>query len=120
MQYTTNSRKGAYSDIYSLGAVFYFALTGQKPMDATTRTIETMPEPQALVASIPNAANKTILKAMQLKPENRYQTVQEFMGDLLNMTPKKNTKIPKQKKKRKYFKIMIPMIIISIGLFFFL
>ena len=28
-QYSTSSKKGSYSDIYSLGATFYFALTGQ-------------------------------------------------------------------------------------------
>jgi len=87
-QYSSNSRKGSYSDIYSLGAVFYFALTGQKPMDATVRTMETMPEPKTLLPSIPNVANRTIMKAMQLNPENRYQKINEFMGDLLNIDNK--------------------------------
>jgi serine/threonine-protein kinase len=95
-QYTINSRKGTYSDIYSLGAVFYFTLTGQRPMDAATRTMEIMPEPQTLVPSIPTAAIRTILKAMQLKPEHRHQTVQEFMGDLLGgETIKDNSPAPR-------------------------
>ena len=84
-QYASNGRKGSYSDIYSLGAVFYFALTGQKPMDAATRTMETMPEPKTLLPSIPEEANRTIMKAMSLKPENRQQRVKEFMKDLLNL-----------------------------------
>jgi len=83
-QYSGNSKKGSYSDIYSLGATFYFALTGQKPMDAATRTMETMPEPQELAPDIPKEANKTILKAMSLKPEDRQQKIDEFMKDLLN------------------------------------
>jgi len=83
-QYSSNSRKGSYSDIYSLGATFYFALTGQKPMDATMRTMETMQEPKALLPSIPDEANRTIMKAMQLNPENRYQKINEFMEDLLH------------------------------------
>jgi len=81
-QYSANSKRGAYSDIYSLGAVFYFMLTGQKPMDATTRTMEAMPEPKKLAPEIPAAANRAILKAMELKPENRYQRVSEFVTDL--------------------------------------
>jgi len=85
-QYSSNSKKGSYSDIYSLGAVFYFALTGQKPMDAATRTMDTMPEPKSLLLSIPNEANRTIMKAMSLKPENRQQSVSEFLEDLLNMS----------------------------------
>ncbi|MDR3268534.1 MAG: SUMF1/EgtB/PvdO family nonheme iron enzyme [Tannerella sp.] len=86
-QYSTNSRKGAYSDIYSLGAVFYFALTGQKPVDAAARIMEPLPAPKELVPSIPDEANHTIMKAMELKPENRQQQVEEFMDDLLTLNP---------------------------------
>ena len=94
-QYSSEGKKGTYSDIYSLGAVFYFTLTGQKPMDASIRTMEKMQEPQALVSSIPDEANRTIVKAMQLNPENRYQNIKEFMEDLLNK------KKPNQKNKKK-------------------
>jgi serine/threonine protein kinase len=83
-QYSASSKKGSYTDIYSLGATFYFALTGEKPMDAAARMTEPMPEPQKLVSSIPDEANYTIMKAMQLKPDTRYQRVDEFMNDLLN------------------------------------
>jgi serine/threonine protein kinase len=93
-QYSSVSRKGAYSDIYSLGAVFYFALTGQKPTDAAARTMETLPEPQTLVPSIPEAANRTIMRAMRLKSEERQQRVGEFMEELLN---KDNAVIPEKK-----------------------
>jgi len=82
-QYSNIGKKGSYSDIYSLGAVFYFALTGQKPIDAAARTMEPMSEPKDLNPSIPDEANHTIMKAMQLKPEDRYQVVSEFMDDLL-------------------------------------
>jgi serine/threonine protein kinase len=83
-QYSSLSRKGSYSDIYSLGAVFYFALTGVKPMDATIRTQETMPEPRYLIPHLPGAANRTIMKSMQLKPEARHQSANDFLNDLLN------------------------------------
>ena len=86
-QYSSNSRKGTYTDIYSLGAVFYFVLTGQKPMDATERLSETMPEPKQLNPQISEDVNRTILKAMQLKHENRHQTIDEFMKDLLGQKP---------------------------------
>ena len=82
-QYSANTKKGSYSDIYSLGATFYFALVGQKPMDATTRTMEIMPNPKVLVPTIPEEANQTIMKAMSLKPEERQQNSKEFMEDLL-------------------------------------
>ena len=82
-QYSNIGKKGSYSDIYSLGAVFYFALTGRKPIDAAARTMEKMLEPKAFNPEIPDEANDTIMKAMQLKPEDRYMTVAKFMDDLL-------------------------------------
>jgi serine/threonine-protein kinase len=86
-QYTTNSRKGAYTDIYAIGATFYFALTGKMPLEAAARMTEKMPDPKELNPEIPDEANRTILKAMQIKAENRHQNVQEFMDDLRNIKP---------------------------------
>jgi serine/threonine protein kinase len=86
-QYTTNSRKGAYTDIYAIGATMYFALTGKAPLEAAARMTEKMPEPKELNPEIPDEANRTILKAMQLKAENRHQNVQEFIDDLRNIKP---------------------------------
>lgn len=86
-QYTANSRKGSYTDIYAIGATMYFVLTGQVPLEAAARLTEPMPNPKELVPDIPDEANRTILKAMQLKAENRHQTVQEFMDDLRNVRP---------------------------------
>ena len=82
-QYAANGKKGNYTDIYAMGGVFYFALTGEKPMDATTRTMEEMKSPKELSPDIPDAVNKTIMKAMAMKPEDRYQTVRDFMIDLV-------------------------------------
>jgi len=96
-QYSANSKRGAYSDIYSLGAVFYFMLTGQKPMDATTRTMETMPEPQKFAPEISAAANRAILKAMELKPENRYQSAGEFLTKFLGSVKEEKWKTKKRK-----------------------
>lgn len=86
-QYTANSRKGYYTDIYAIGATLYFVLTGQVPLEAAARMTEPMPAPQELTPEIPDEANRTILKAMQLKPENRHQSVQDFMDDLRNVRP---------------------------------
>ena len=88
-QYNANSPKGNYTDIYSIGATFYFAVTGEAPFDATERLSEDkkMPEPKELNPAIPDEANRTILKAMQIRAENRHQTIKEFMDDLLNIKP---------------------------------
>ena len=83
-QYLAESGKGVWSDIYSMGATFYFAVTGETPMAAPTRKIENMNEPLKLVRDMPQTVNRTIMKAMQMEPKDRYQSVQEFMDDLLN------------------------------------
>jgi serine/threonine-protein kinase len=88
-QYTANSRIGAYTDIYAIGATLYFALTGKHPLETAARMTEKMPEPKELNPNIPEEANRTILKAMQIKAENRHQNVQEFMDDLRNIKPSK-------------------------------
>ena len=81
-QYSTVSRKGAYSDIYSLGATLYYVLTGKAPVDAAARITEALPEPRQLNPSIPLAANNAIIKAMQLQTQQRQQSVAEFVSDL--------------------------------------
>ncbi len=96
-QYVATSKKGNYTDIYALGAVLYFAVTGQKPIDSAGRSIERLPEPIELVPLLPPEANRTIMKAMQLRPEDRHQSAQEFMEDLLNKrgdTPQQRRKLP--------------------------
>ncbi|MBP5516465.1 MAG: protein kinase [Bacteroidales bacterium] len=84
-QYSTTSRKGSYTDIYALGATLYFILTGKTPMDAASRMTDEMPEPKQINPAIPEEANRTIMKAMQMKSADRHQSVQEFMNDLRNL-----------------------------------
>ncbi|MBP5515559.1 MAG: serine/threonine protein kinase [Bacteroidales bacterium] len=83
-QYSTTSRKGSYTDIYAIGATLYFLLTGKVPLDAPARMSERMPEPKQLNPSIPDEANRTIMKAMQLNTADRHQSAAEFMADLRN------------------------------------
>ncbi|MDR2064925.1 MAG: protein kinase [Prevotellaceae bacterium] len=121
-QYSAISRKGAYSDIYSLGAVYYFALTGQKPIAATDRTMEELPEPKTLVPAIPEAVNRTVIKAMELKPENRYQTVSEFMQDLLKNENRTATAGANKVKKNKLLpglSIAVIILISTVSVLFF-
>ena len=93
-QYTRNSRKGAYTDIYAIGATLYFVLTGKVPYEAAARITETMPEPKELNPDLPDEANRTIMKAMQLKSQDRHQSIAEFMDDLRNVKPSQKIETP--------------------------
>ncbi|GHT39373.1 hypothetical protein FACS189437_02550 [Bacteroidia bacterium] len=120
-QYSSNSRKGAYSDIYAIGATLYFATTGQKPLDATSRTMEILPEPCELNPDISEDANRTIMKAMQMKAENRHQSIQEFMDDLLGTHPSEpivEKSGIKSIDKKILIGIMATVIVIALSVFF--
>ena len=94
-QYNSVSRKGNYTDIYALGGVYYFCLTGITPVDATARLLEAgtgddpLKQPKELNPNVTESVNRTIMKAMELRPENRHQTVKEFQDDLLGRNESK-------------------------------
>lgn len=125
-QYTSTSKKGNYTDIYSLGGVFYYAVTAKKPMDATDRMLSEMPSPKSFVPDLPEAAENTIMKAMQMKPEDRYQTVAEFMDDLVGKQVTAEVKgekaigDPKPSKTHKFllvFSITIVLLAAGVGVY---
>jgi serine/threonine-protein kinase len=79
------------SDIYSLGCVMFRALTGLAPIagatprDTMQKQVKTPPTPFGRVASatnIPPELQKIILRCLEKKPEDRYQTVTDLRGDL--------------------------------------
>lgn len=83
-QYRTKSKQGAFSDIYSVGAVLYRMLTGKRPADALERSgnDELIP-PIAINGNIPDYVNISVMKAMNMIPELRFKTVADFKNTLL-------------------------------------
>jgi tetratricopeptide (TPR) repeat protein len=78
----------ARSDIYSFGISLYEITTGKVPFergDIGYHHINTPPPaPQTLRPEIPNYLNDVILKSIEKKPENRYQSAQEIKKILQN------------------------------------
>ncbi len=80
---------GPVSDIYSLGAVLYMLLTGQRAFDGRdlgevfdkVRRGDFRP-PRAVKASVPEALEAVCLKAMRVAPSDRYQSAQLFAADI--------------------------------------
>jgi serine/threonine-protein kinase len=68
-------------DIYTLAASLYYALTGELPTNSFDRKydkLELMP-PKRLVPRISDEVNRAILKGMELEPEKRPQSMQEWL-----------------------------------------
>jgi eukaryotic-like serine/threonine-protein kinase len=78
-QYGT-ARTDDRSDIYSLGATLYAALTGIIPEDGLARAtgkVSLTPVRQ-LRSRVDRRLANVIEKALEIEPENRYQTAEEF------------------------------------------
>jgi serine/threonine protein kinase len=86
-QYATNSRQqGPWSDIYSLGATLYQAITGKRPPDAPSRMVadELIPVRDAALSSYRPAFLMAIDKALTLEITGRPKSVAVWRADLLN------------------------------------
>jgi len=69
----------ARSDVYSLGATLYALLTGYEPIDSMTRrTGQPLISPRQYNPSVASRIEKTILKAMALNHDARYQSANAF------------------------------------------
>ncbi len=82
----------ARSDIYSLAAVIYHAATGRPPFYAETGAdilaahlnLPAQP-PSQLRNGLPSEFDATILRALAKRPEERFNTAQEFAAALANV-----------------------------------
>ena len=83
-QYGTG-RTDVRSDIYSLGATIYAAVTGSIPEDALSRVtgkVQLTPIHE-IIPDINKRFEKAILKAMEVDPDDRYQNPDDFKIALL-------------------------------------
>jgi serine/threonine protein kinase/Tol biopolymer transport system component len=82
-------RTGPYSDQFSLAATLYYLFAGKPPADSAKRMIgeeELIPLTQ-LNPTIPAHTASAIEKALSIKPEARFSTVQDFIASLCNTSP---------------------------------
>lgn len=66
------------SDIYTVGALLYYAATGQEPPLDTSA----LKPPSDIRPNTPQAVQRILLRALQLDPDDRYLSAQEMLEDL--------------------------------------
>lgn len=79
----------ARSDLYSLSASFYYLLTGKVPVDAVSRagslssgTGDPLAALHVVDPAIPAAISDVFMKALGVKPDDRYSSALEMQSDL--------------------------------------
>lgn len=87
-QYTedTANEQGPWTDIYALGAVLYFAISGAAPIASVSRMMRDslMPLNTKDCPHYSSSFLSSINKALQLRPCDRFQSIAEFR-DALNI-----------------------------------
>ena len=82
-QYDRYGQQGPWTDVYSLAATFYYAVSGQKLADSIFRQRDPRIVPLSnLEPSISDQTSKVIKKALELDVRKRYKDFGQFLDEL--------------------------------------
>lgn len=105
-QYRDSAGQGYFTDIYSIGAILYQMITGQKSIESTEREYkDELKSPLELGFDIEPNLDRAIMEALAVQPALRFQGIQQF-DDAIN--GKRKAEYPKVKLRiRKRKRIMV-------------
>lgn len=87
-----NGKIGEWTDVFSTAATMYYCMTGNKPVDVNDRLAgKELKRPSELGLTIPQNSEDAMMRALELDPDNRFRTMEEFWAEF-NAVPKKDKK----------------------------
>jgi len=99
------------ADVYSLGATFYFLLTGQPPFPGGTLTQkllrhqqEEAPRLERCRPAVPPAVAAVVRKMLAKRPEDRYQTPAEVVAALTALDAAGRARVPASSPRRRFLR----------------
>jgi serine/threonine protein kinase len=114
-QYEKVNIQGPWTDIYALGATFYYMLTGIKPDESVNRKIEdTLRAPHELDDTIPEYISNAIMQAMAVDKHIRFASISNF-EKVINKE-KKVLPVKEQIRKRKrnrLIEIVVALLVVT-------
>ena len=99
-QYDNKLKQDTYTDVYAVAATMYYMLTGITPDFANSRLLDDkLPPVSQLRDDLPEQLDSIIANALAVRPEDRTQTAQELLDQI--MTLKDFKRDPNKKKPKR-------------------
>ena len=111
----------ARADLYSFGCLMYFALSGKPPfigtslLDTLYQHVHKAPPPLDASLKISSAMTSIMMKALEKKPDDRYQSMSHLLLDLNKLAKGQNVKHRLLARDRKKIRsgIVLPIIFLA-------
>ena len=123
-QCTGKGKAAAAIDVYGLSATMYYCLTNKVPLPSLQRLLFDELKPVSDMVPVPEKIDDMISRGMELKPQDRYGSVEEMLEIIDEvypyLTPEEKERLRKKKKQRIIAAIAAVLVLIGIGAGYFI